>query len=49
MIVMVSATIFHLMRGEFGSAMTTLVLLVLATFVAYMRWKVTPILPRAAD
>src|SRR6476620_7913332 len=47
MIVMVSATIFHLMRGEVGPAMTTIVLLAMATFVAYMRWRVLPIQPRA--
>ena len=46
MIVMVSATIFHLMRGELSSAMTTIVLLAMATFVAYMRWRVVPIQPR---
>lgn len=47
MIVMVSATVLHTMRGEISSAVTTAVLLVLATFVAYMRWKAKPILPRA--
>src|SRR5215212_2909392 len=36
MIVMASATAFHLYRGETGSAITTAVLFVLATFVAYM-------------
>jgi uncharacterized membrane protein YphA (DoxX/SURF4 family) len=46
MIVMISATIFHLMRGEVSSALTTLVLLAMATFVAYMRWRVLPIRPR---
>jgi uncharacterized membrane protein YphA (DoxX/SURF4 family) len=46
MIVMISATIFHLMRGEVSSAITTLVLLAMATFVAYMRWRVAPIGPR---
>ena len=46
MIVMVCATIFHLMRGEVGSAITTVVLLAVATFIAYMRWRVTPIRPR---
>ncbi len=48
MIVMTSATVFHLARGEVSSAITTAVLLVLATFVAYMRWRVAPIRPRAA-
>ncbi len=48
MIVMISATVFHLARGEVSSAITTAVLLVLATFVAYMRWRVAPIRPRAA-
>ena len=46
MIVMISATIFHLMRGEVSSAITTALLLVMATYVAYMRWRVAPIAPR---
>jgi uncharacterized membrane protein YphA (DoxX/SURF4 family) len=46
MIVMISATIYHLARHEVSSAMTTLVLLVLATFVAYMRWRILPVSPR---
>ena len=46
MIVMIGATILHTMRGEISSAMTTAVLLVVVTFVAYMRWKAMPILPR---
>ena len=48
MIVMVSATIFHLMRGEVSPAITTAVLLAMATFVAYERWRVAPIRPRRA-
>jgi hypothetical protein len=43
MIVMVSATAFHALRGELSSAAITLVLLALATFVAYMRGRVLPI------
>jgi len=43
MIVMISATIFHLMRGELSSAATTIVLLVMATIVAYSRWRIAPI------
>jgi len=46
MIVMISATMFHIMRGEVSSAIITAVLLLLATSVAYMRWKVLPIRPR---
>jgi uncharacterized membrane protein YphA (DoxX/SURF4 family) len=46
MIVMISATIFHLIRGEVSSAITTVVLLAMATFVAYVRWRVAPIRPR---
>jgi len=46
MIVMVSATIFHLMRGEMSSAAITLVLLAMATFVAYKRHRVLPIRAR---
>jgi uncharacterized membrane protein YphA (DoxX/SURF4 family) len=45
MIVMVSATFWHVARGEFGPAATTLVLLAMATFLAYQR-RATPILPR---
>ncbi|HKB09508.1 MAG TPA: DoxX family protein [Vicinamibacterales bacterium] len=48
MIVMISATIFHLVRGEVSSAITTAVLLVIATFVAYMRWRVLPIRSRVS-
>ena len=48
MIVMICATIFHLMRNEISSAAITAVLLVIATFVAYMRWRVLPIAPRRA-
>jgi hypothetical protein len=46
MIVMICATIFHLMRGEVSSAVTTVMLLAVATFIAYMRWRVAPIKPR---
>jgi DoxX-like family len=49
MIVMISATIFHLMRGEVSSAVITVVLLAMATFVAYMRWRVAPIRPRRVE
>jgi putative oxidoreductase len=46
MFVMGSATTFHLFRGEDESAITTAVLFVLVTIVAYTRWKVAPIAPR---
>jgi uncharacterized membrane protein YphA (DoxX/SURF4 family) len=48
MVVMVGATALHIARGEISSAMTTAILLALATLVAYLRWKVKPIPPRAA-
>jgi hypothetical protein len=47
MIVMVGATIWHIVRGEFSSATTTVILLALLTYVAYERWKVMPIRSRA--
>jgi len=47
-IVMVSATVFHLVRGEISSAAITLVMLVMATYVAYMRHRVMPIAARRA-
>lgn len=43
MIVMVSATVWHAIRGELSSAAITLVLLAMATFVARMRHNVLPI------
>jgi hypothetical protein len=39
MIVMVSATIFHLTRREYSSAATTVVLLAMATVVARARYQ----------
>jgi uncharacterized membrane protein YphA (DoxX/SURF4 family) len=48
MIVTVSATAYHLVRGEMSSAAITLMLLVMATFVAYMRHRVLPIGVRRA-
>ena len=46
MIVMISATVLHIRRDETSSAIITAVLLIMATFVAYMRWKVLPIARR---
>ena len=48
MIVTVSATIYHIVRNEISSAVITFLLLVMATFVAYMRQRVVPIHPRRA-
>jgi len=48
MIVMVSATAYHLMRAEISSAAVTLLLLAMATFVAYQRQRVLPIGARRA-
>ena len=46
LIVTVSATVFHLYKGETSSAIYTAVLSIIIAFVTYMRWKVKPILPR---
>ena len=46
MIVMISATILHVVRAETSSAIITAVLLAMATFVAYTRHRVLPISPR---
>jgi len=43
MIVTISATVLHLARAEYSSAMITLVLFVMAAAVAYMRVRVMPI------
>jgi hypothetical protein len=47
MIVLVSATALHLSRHELSSAATTFVLLLMATGLAYGRWR-RPIAPRRA-
>jgi hypothetical protein len=46
MIVTASATVFHLSRGETGSAISAAVFFVLVTVLAYLRWKVKPIAAR---
>jgi hypothetical protein len=43
MIVTASATVLHVVRSETSSAAVTLMLLAMATFVAYMRHRVLPI------
>lgn len=48
MIVTVSATAYHLARGELTSAAVTALLLVMATIVAYMRSRAVPIGVRRA-
>src|SRR5688572_8418142 len=46
MIEMVSATIFHVVRGEISSPVITLILLAMAAFVGHMRFRVLPIQSR---
>jgi putative oxidoreductase len=46
MIVLMSATIYHVTRNEMSSAAITLAMFAVATFVAYMRWRVLPIQAR---
>jgi len=48
MVVLISATVLHVMRNEMSSAVITAVMLAMATFVFYMRWRVLPIRPRDA-
>ncbi len=43
MIVMSSATVLHVVRGERASAVAAAVLFALVTIAAYTRWKVQPI------
>jgi uncharacterized membrane protein YphA (DoxX/SURF4 family) len=48
MIVMVSATVLHVARNEIPQALITLLLLAMATFVAYARARILPIRARQA-
>lgn len=45
-IIMISATVLHIVRAEYSSAAITAVLLVMAAFTAYARWRTVPIRPR---
>jgi putative oxidoreductase len=49
MLVTASASVLHLTRGETSSAITTAVLFVMATLVAYLRWRVKPLPARVAQ
>ncbi|MGH2405631.1 MAG: DoxX family protein [bacterium] len=49
MIVMIGAVVYHLTRGETMSALFTAGLFALVTFVAYMRWRVVPLLRPLAE
>ena len=46
-IVLVSATVLHLWRGETSSAVITMLLLLMSTAIAFLRWHVLPLGPRA--
>jgi putative oxidoreductase len=46
MIIMVSATGLHTVRGEYSSAVTTFILLAMATFLVYGRLRLKPIQAR---
>jgi putative oxidoreductase len=48
-IIMVSATGYHASRGEYSSAATTFVLLLMAVFVVYGRARLRPIRARGAS
>lgn len=47
MIVMISATVYHVARDEISSALITAALLAIATFIAYARWRVLPVPARS--
>lgn len=46
-IVMIAATIWHVIRAEYSSAGITLLLLIMAAYVMHMRARVRPIAPRS--
>jgi hypothetical protein len=47
-LVMVGALVWHLQRGEFQNIFFNLVLAILAGFVAYGRWRLSPLPDRTA-
>lgn len=44
--IMIGATVLHVARAEYSASVTTAVLLALAAFVAWQRWRVRPIASR---
>jgi uncharacterized membrane protein YphA (DoxX/SURF4 family) len=48
MIIMVSASGWHAVRGEYSGTAITFVLLLMAAFLAYGRWRLRPIPARGA-
>lgn len=44
--VVLSATVLHLMRAEYGPAVTTVILFLLGSYLAYGRWRLRPIASR---
>jgi hypothetical protein len=48
MIIMVSATGYHAVRGEVSATVTTFILLLMAAFLAYGRQRLRPIRARGA-
>jgi hypothetical protein len=48
MIIMVSASGWHAVRGEYGGTLITFVLLLMAAFLVYGRQRLSPIRARGA-
>jgi len=48
MIIMVSATGYHAVRGEYSSSVITFILLLMARFLVYGRQRLRPIAARGA-
>ncbi|MBC8503422.1 MAG: DoxX family protein [Chloroflexi bacterium] len=47
-LVMVGAIVWHLGRGEAGNIVLNIILVVLISFVAYGRWRLSPLADRSA-
>lgn len=47
-VTMIGAIIFHIPRGEIANVPLNVILMLLAAFVAYMRWRVRPLPSRDA-
>lgn len=48
-LVMIGAAIWHVMRGEFANIVMNLILMGLAAFVAYGRWKLSPLKDKSSS
>jgi uncharacterized membrane protein YphA (DoxX/SURF4 family) len=46
-LVMIGAIVWHIQRGEFSNIMVNIILAIFAGFIAYGRWRLSPLVDRS--